>query len=72
MFTLNEIKRMFHQAGYVINDIERNYRREELPDYQEEDLKIIEAVYQIKGIQDIQEFEVYQYLVEATVSENVN
>lgn len=72
MFTLNEIKRMFHNAGYVIKDIQRNYRREELPDYEEEDQKIMEAVYQIKGIQDIQEFEVYQYLVEAAVSENVN
>lgn len=67
MFTLNEIKRMFHQAGYVINDIERNIHREKFPDYQEEDQKIIDAVYQIKGIQDVQEFEVYQYLVEAAV-----
>ncbi len=69
MFTLNEIRRMFEEAGYVLTDVRvRNFREGTLVNSRENE-KIIEQLYQIEGIADRREFEAYQYLIEAVLSE---
>lgn len=69
MFTLREIGRMFQEAGYVIENIWIRDQREGIIEKSEENERIIEALYQIEGIAERQEFEVYQYLVECAVCE---
>lgn len=69
LFTLREIGRMFQEAGYVIENMWTSNWREGMLERNEENERIIEAVYRIEGIADQAEFEVYQYLVECAVCE---
>lgn len=68
MFTLREIQRMFEGAGYALTDIRVKIFREGLIENSAQNEKIIETLYQMEGIADRREFEVYQYLVEASVN----
>lgn len=67
MFTLCEIRRMFENAGFALTDIRVKNFREGLIENSVENEKMIEALYQIDGIADKREFEVYQYLIEASI-----
>lgn len=69
LFTLREIQRMFEEAGYVLTDIRVRNFREGILEHSRENEKIIEQLYQIEGIAEKREFEVYQYLIEAALSE---
>lgn len=64
LFTLREIERMFKEAGYVLVGLEAKCLREGHLEKNEENERIIEAIYRIPGIADQMEFETYQYLVE--------
>lgn len=69
LFTLREIQRMFEDAGYVLTDIRARNFREGILENSEENERIIEQLFQIEGIAERREFEVYQYLIEAALSE---
>lgn len=69
LFTLREIQHMFEEAGYVLTDIRVRNFREGILENSCENEKIIEQLYQIEGIADRREFEAYQFLIEATLSE---
>lgn len=69
LFTLREIQRMFEDAGYVLTDIRARNFREGILENSEENERIIEQLFQIEGIAERREFEVYQYLIEAVLSE---
>ncbi len=68
-FTLREIRRMFEEAGYILTDIQVRNFREGILENTRENERIIEQLYQIEGIAERLEFEVYQYLIEAALSE---
>lgn len=65
-FTKQEIIDMFSDCGYQIVSVLKNINREYIaPEAQE----LIDAVYQLPGIADQEEFEVYQYAVTAIADE---
>lgn len=68
LFTLREIQKMFQDTGYVVKAVQKNKHREGLLENNLENNRLIEALFQIEGIADRMEFEVYQYLVEAGLS----
>lgn len=64
-FTKQEIFDMFSNCGYQIIGMLKNSGREYIVPEAEE---IIDAVYQLPGIADREQFEVYQYVVTASVN----
>lgn len=62
LFTKSEIVKMFLECGYRITDLAgRNYYETDLSDSTE----LVDAIYNLPGIADRTEFEVYQYITVA-------
>ena len=68
-FTRNEIEKMFVQCGFEITGMGSTCGREGM---KEEDELLAEAVLKLPGIAPKEEFEVYQYLVEAVKGDNTD
>ncbi len=65
-FTKQEIFDMFSSCGYkIIRMLKMSNREEIVPEAE----KMIDAIYQLPGIADQEQFEVYQYAVTAIVNE---
>lgn len=68
LFTRREVEKMFEDTGYVVKSVQKNEYREGFLENSPENKRMIEALFQIEGIADRKEFEVYQYLIEAGFS----
>lgn len=65
-FTKEELGRMFDKCGLEIEELRINFAYERLTD---EDKELIEAIYQLPGIADREQFQAYQYMAAARLKE---
>ncbi len=67
-FTRGELEKMFEECGLEVQRLHVHFAGEHLTD---EDNELIEAIYQLPGIADIEQFQVYQYIAVARLKEGV-